>query len=114
MKLKKYKNAFGNYIGEVKRMEDLKRIRNEVKELRFALGLTQRGFAEAVGVSVSAVKQWESGRCYPSPAHMKMIILIKETVTAGVAHELACAPGTTFTDELIRKVYDKYIKDKLK
>ena len=94
-------------------MEDLKRIKNEIKELRLFLGLTQKNFAETIGVSESAVKQWESGRCYPSPPHMRIIISIKEMLSAGVAFELSHSPGTTLTDELIKKVYDKYIKDKL-
>lgn len=94
-------------------MKELRRIKNEVKELRLALGLTQKGFADLIGVSVSAVKQWESGRCYPSPPHMKIIIGVREMVSAGVAFEISHTPETTFTDELVKKVYDKYIKDKL-
>jgi transcriptional regulator with XRE-family HTH domain len=94
-------------------MEELGRVKNEVKELRLALGLTQKSFADTIGVSVSAVKQWESGRCYPSPPHMKIITGIKEMLSAGVAFELSHSPGATYTDELIKKVYDKYIKDKL-
>ncbi len=94
-------------------MEKLQGIKKEVKELRFALGLTQKSFSKLIGVSESAVKQWESGRCYPSPPHMKVILGIKEMIAAGVAKEVSASPGETITDDLIKKVYDKYIKDKL-
>lgn len=52
-------------------------MKSEIKELRLSLGLTQKEFAEAVGVSLSAVKQWELGYCCPSPSHTKMIAEIK-------------------------------------
>lgn len=92
------KNAFINYFMEVQHMEDLRRIRNEVKELRYALGLTQKSFAFKLGVSVSAVKQWESGRCYPSAPHMKLISDLKN-------NELS---------PIIEKAESKLIKEKLK
>lgn len=41
--------------------------RNEIKELRRDLGLTQVQFAERLGVSVCAVQAWEQGKRQPRP-----------------------------------------------
>lgn len=101
-------NAFINYEMGVCKMK----IKNEVKELRLFLGLTQAQFAKRIGVSESAVKQWESGRCFPSPSNMKQIILLKELLSAGVAVEMRSS-RESFSEELIKKVYNKYLKEKL-
>jgi len=38
----------------------------EIKEARLALGLTQKEFADAIGVSVCAVNRWENAHTHPS------------------------------------------------
>ena len=38
----------------------------EIKSLRSDLGWTQKRLAEACGVSIRAVKQWEQGKYTPS------------------------------------------------
>ena len=96
-------NAFMN----AKKETDKVRLSKEVKELRLSAGLTQALFAKKLGVSTSAIKQWESGRCYPSPIHMK---LIRDMTNNTQAHE-ANATEVDFT--AVKKLYDKYMKDKL-
>ena len=38
----------------------------DLKTLRKAAGVTQRGMAESIGVSVPAVCRWEDGTAWPS------------------------------------------------
>src|SRR6266516_5710634 len=52
--------------------------------LRTALGLTQAGLAEFLGVSRKAVGGWESGGSYPKTEHLKALLT------------LAVQQGTTF------------------
>jgi len=42
-----------------------------VKRLRTRLGITQEGFARELGVSVSTVQKWESGRARPRGLYLK-------------------------------------------
>ncbi len=44
--------------------------------LRTALGLTQAGLAEQLGVSVRAVVGWEGGSSYPSAEHLQQVITL--------------------------------------
>lgn len=41
----------------------------DIKELRTNLGLTQKQFAEMVGVSVNTIQNWESGGTIPKSKH---------------------------------------------
>ena len=49
-----------------------------VAVVRGALGMTQRAFAEVLGVSCRTVEAWESGKTTPSPTAKKLIYLIQE------------------------------------
>ena len=40
--------------------------KHEIKRLRLALGLTQERFARELGVTLSTVSRWETGRSQPS------------------------------------------------
>src|SRR5579863_4647937 len=42
--------------------------------LRTAIGLTQAGLAELLGVSRRAVGKWEAGGAYPKPEHLKALL----------------------------------------
>src|SRR5438132_13167769 len=44
--------------------------------LRTAIGLTQAGLAEFLGVSRKAVGQWESGDSYPKAEHLKALLTL--------------------------------------
>src|SRR2546426_7050709 len=44
--------------------------------LRTAIGLTQAGLAEFLGVSRKAVGGWESGGSYPKPEHLKGLLTL--------------------------------------
>src|SRR5437764_4596554 len=44
--------------------------------LRTALGLTQAGLAQFLGVSRKAVGQWESGGSYPKASHLKALLTL--------------------------------------
>jgi transcriptional regulator with XRE-family HTH domain len=44
--------------------------------LRTALGLTQAGLAEHLGISRRAVAEWEAGSSYPKAEHLKQLIAL--------------------------------------
>ncbi|MFL5696108.1 MAG: NB-ARC domain-containing protein [Ktedonobacteraceae bacterium] len=44
--------------------------------LRSAIGLTQAGMAELLGVSRKAVSRWEAGEVYPKAEHLKQLITL--------------------------------------
>ena len=50
----------------------------EIKTLRLTLGWTQQRLAEACGVTVRAVKQWEQGKYHPSGSAQILLRQIKE------------------------------------
>lgn len=47
-----------------------------VVELRNALSMTQRAFAELLGVSCRTVEAWEAGKSTPTPTAKKLMALI--------------------------------------
>lgn len=49
-----------------------------VAEIRTALNMTQKTFAEILGVSCRTVEAWESGRSTPTPTAKKLMFLIQE------------------------------------
>lgn len=49
-----------------------------VVELRTALAMTQKSFAEVLGVSCRTVEAWESGKSTPAPTAKKLMYLIQE------------------------------------
>ncbi len=52
-----------------------------VYEVRSALKMTQRAFAEILGVSCRTVEAWESGKSTPTPTAKKLMFLIQEDNT---------------------------------
>ena len=44
--------------------------------LRSAIGLTQAGLAELLGVSRKAIGRWETGETYPSASHLKALLAL--------------------------------------
>ena len=51
---------------------------DEIKEIRAHQNLTQRLFAEALGVSVKTVEAWEAGTNKPSGTANRMLDLLKQ------------------------------------
>lgn len=49
-----------------------------VAEIRFSLSMTQKAFAEILGVSCRTVEAWESNKSTPSPTAKKLMFLIQE------------------------------------
>ena len=49
-----------------------------VSEIRAALPMTQKAFAEVLGVSCRTVEAWESGKSTPTPTAKKLMYLIQE------------------------------------
>src|SRR6266550_3261493 len=56
--------------------------------LRSAIGLTQAGLSDHLGISKKAVGEWEAGSSYPKATHLKALIAlaVKEQVFP-VGHE---------------------------
>ena len=51
---------------------------DEIKEIRKSTGLTQKLFANYLGVSVKTVEAWESGRNHPEGAACRLLSMTKE------------------------------------
>ena len=49
--------------------------------VRLTLGMTQKVFAQVLGVSCRTVESWESGRTTPTPTAKKLIYLLQEDYT---------------------------------
>ena len=49
-----------------------------IQELRITLGMTQKSFAEILGVSRRTVESWECGKSTPTPTAKKLIYLIQQ------------------------------------
>lgn len=49
-----------------------------VVEIRTSLEMTQKAFAEVLGVSPRTVEAWESGKSIPAPTAKKLMYLIRE------------------------------------
>ncbi len=49
---------------------------NEIKQLRLSVPMTQRSFADFMGVSIKTVEAWESGRNHPSGSAARLMQLI--------------------------------------
>lgn len=49
-----------------------------VVEIRSELSMTQKAFAEVLGVSCRTVEAWESGKSTPTPTAKKLMFLIQE------------------------------------
>lgn len=52
-----------------------------VAEVRSGLSMTQRAFAELLGVSRRTVEAWEAGKSTPTPTAKKLMFLIQEDHT---------------------------------
>lgn len=51
-----------------------------IKAARRAAGLDQESLALLVGVSVSAVKKWESGNCRPTPTNITKLTAVLSSI----------------------------------
>ena len=49
-----------------------------VSQIRNALSMTQKAFANVLGVSCRMVEAWESGRSNPTPTAKKLMFLISQ------------------------------------
>ncbi len=62
---------------------------NDIRALRLAMGNTQAEFGEKLGVPVSTVSNWETGRSHPRFAAMA-----KLNELANQEHEIPAVPTT--------------------
>ncbi len=53
----------------------------DVVEIRKSLSMTQRVFADVLGVSTRTVESWECGKTTPTPTAKKLMYLIREDHT---------------------------------
>lgn len=78
--------------------DDLRKLRRSprVRVLRMALGLTQEEFADAYGIPVGTLRDWEQGRREPDQASktlLKLIEVIPQEVRAALAGESLSGTG---------------------
>jgi len=79
-----------------------------IKAKRAEKGMTQKELAEAVGISVSAVKQYESGRQEPQLSKMKLIAAALDMSADDIWSELS---GGNTSYESLRPSVLKDVKD---
>jgi putative transcriptional regulator len=51
----------------------------DIRRIRAASGMTQRGFAQFLGVSAKAVEAWERGRNRPSGPARRLISVVEQS-----------------------------------
>ena len=78
--------------------DDLQKLRRSprVRVLRMALGLTQEEFADAYGIPVGTLRDWEQGRREPDQASktlLKLIEIMPQDVRAALAGESLSGTG---------------------
>ena len=78
--------------------EDLRNLRQSprVRVLRMARGLTQEEFADAYGIPVGTLRDWEQGRREPDQASktlLRLIEVIPQEVRAALAGESLSGTG---------------------
>lgn len=49
----------------------------EIKAIRENMDLSQAGFAELLGVSKRTLQEWEQGRCKPTGAALKLLLVAR-------------------------------------
>ncbi len=49
----------------------------EIKAIRDNMDLSQAGFAELLGVSKRTLQEWEQGRCKPTGAALKLLLVAR-------------------------------------
>ncbi|MBI5427188.1 MAG: type II toxin-antitoxin system MqsA family antitoxin [Nitrospinae bacterium] len=49
----------------------------EIKGIREKLGVSQAEFAELIGVSKRTLQEWEQGRCKPTGAALKLLMIAR-------------------------------------
>lgn len=49
----------------------------EIKSIREEMDLSQSEFAELIGVSKRTLQEWEQGRCRPTGAAVKLLLVAK-------------------------------------
>lgn len=78
--------------------EDLRNLKrsSRVRVLRMALGMTQAEFADAYGIPVGTLRDWEQGRREPDQASktlLKLIEIMPQDVKAALAGERLSGTG---------------------
>ena len=61
---------------------------DKVKDIRIHNNMTQRLFAEALGVSIKTVEAWESGKNIPSGCARRMLELLERDNTLLETHSI--------------------------
>ena len=64
---------------------------DEIKEIRTQLGMTQRIFAGAMGVSIKTIESWEAGTNHPSGTACRMLELLEQDETLFEKHSIVAS-----------------------
>jgi putative transcriptional regulator len=64
-----------------KELQKIKRVRPNVRAIRRKLGMSQRLFAEAFGLPLASLRDWEQGRSLPSRPARTLLWMIAEHPT---------------------------------
>lgn len=59
----------------------------DIKTFREGLGLTQEELAERIGVTHSAISQWESGKKSPRPMVLKMLTMLRDQAAGKISRQ---------------------------
>jgi len=65
-----------------------------ILEIRRNAGLSQRGMAQAIGVSVNSICNWEKGHTRPDAHNVEKLLTMRQWISAGRPTRLAPFPRT--------------------
>jgi len=86
------KNSMGQFIATMRREN----------------GLTQKELAEKLGMSPSAISQWERGKCFPD---VELFSDIAEILGVQLTELMACERNISITNNVIHEVEEKETKN---
>lgn len=61
---------------------------SDIKKIREKINLSQKTFAEVLGVSVKSIEAWEAGRTEPNGSALRMLSIIDHDETSLEKYEL--------------------------
>jgi len=85
-----------------------------IKQLRKQMGYTQVAFADTLGVSVSTIAMWETGKRYPSFKHLNEMSSLFDRSVDYILGKSDDASSQKFSDEDIEQLGKWDVEDRFR